>query len=150
MILISPCSTWIHVRPIIITHYISYTHDFLEFINSDVLKVSGTIPTGGPTITISLPVTDYVPEANEAPFPAAYHCAKKALKSILHAEVEMYSSIGDGASIFLLIQQAGGSIQTVVQKFLPQLLVYSCKEYPFGNLMGSKSMLDGGVSCYHI
>ncbi|KAJ3919319.1 ribonuclease H-like domain-containing protein [Lentinula edodes] len=121
-----------------------FTSFYLDprFVNSDVLKVSGTIPAGGPTITISLPVTDDVPEANEAPFPAAYRRAKKALKSILRAEVEMYRSIGDGASIFLLIQQAGGSVQTVVQEFSPQLLAYSRKEYPFGDLMGSKSTLE--------
>ncbi|KAJ3859225.1 ribonuclease H-like domain-containing protein, partial [Lentinula novae-zelandiae] len=121
-----------------------FTSFYLDprFVNSDVLKVSGTIPTGGPTITISLPVTDDVPEANEVPFLAAYCGAKKALKSILCAEVEMYRSIGDGASIFLLIQQAGGSIQTVVQEFSPQLLAYSRKEYPFGDLMGSKSTLE--------
>ncbi|KIK61911.1 hypothetical protein GYMLUDRAFT_58537 [Collybiopsis luxurians FD-317 M1] len=114
----------------------------LGFIDSEVLKTPGTLSTGGPTITIPSLLPNNAPEASQVPIPAAYCHVKKALKHVLHTEIELFDTKGCTASIAPLVNQAGGSTKSLAVEFTLQLMAYSCKEYPFADPLGSKLVLQ--------
>ncbi|KAJ3725292.1 ribonuclease H-like domain-containing protein [Lentinula raphanica] len=107
-----------------------------------ILK-SGTISSSSLTVVLPAPssgLKDDAPEADTTPSPSAYRRVKRALKGILRGEVDMYRSYGDSSSIAALVK-ARGSVQALVSKFVPQLVAYSRREYPFTDMV-SKSTLQ--------
>jgi hypothetical protein len=112
------------------------------FVDSEVLKTPGTLSTGGLTITIPSLLPNNAPEASQVAIPAAYCHVKKALKHVLHTEIELFNTKGCTASIAPLVNQAGGSTKTLAMEFMPQLMAYSHKEYSFADPLGSKLVLQ--------
>ncbi|KAJ3717411.1 ribonuclease H-like domain-containing protein [Lentinula raphanica] len=114
-----------------------------RFVDSDLLKKSGMISSSSLTVVLPAPssgLKDDAPEAETTPSPSAYRRVKRALKGILRGEVDMYRSYGDLSSIAALVK-ARGSVQALVSEFVPQLVAYSRREYPFTDMV-SKSTLQ--------
>ncbi|KAJ3860461.1 ribonuclease H-like domain-containing protein [Lentinula novae-zelandiae] len=67
--------------------------------------------------------------------------SQKALKETLQNEINFYKKNPTMASIAPLMEKAR-SARVLAEEFVPQLLAFSCQEYPFTDPLGEKSELE--------